>query len=121
MALYDRHIRPHLDEETRRLLGRTGSLGRRRISRFTRGFYSTGLLGRFISAAHLFGQAVRRRSARTAQMDSVEKQREFFDTRIAPVFDSRSFKALTSLRASLFGLGIPPAQYEALAGDAKTA
>jgi S-adenosylmethionine-diacylglycerol 3-amino-3-carboxypropyl transferase len=52
-------------------------------------------------------------------MDSVDKQREFFETRIAPVFDSRSFRALTSMRASLFGLGIPPAQYEALAGDAE--
>jgi S-adenosylmethionine-diacylglycerol 3-amino-3-carboxypropyl transferase len=31
-----------------------------------------------------------------------------------PVFDKALLKRLTSMRASLFGLGIPPAQYDAL-------
>ncbi|AKI00068.1 S-adenosylmethionine:diacylglycerol 3-amino-3-carboxypropyl transferase [Hoeflea sp. IMCC20628] len=118
VALYERHIRPHLDEKTRAYWGGREINGRRRISRFTRGFYSTGLLGRFISAAHVTGKLYGIDPRELLRMDSIEKQREFFETRIAPVFDSRSFKALTSLRASLFGLGIPPAQYDALAGDA---
>lgn len=117
-ALYERHIRPHLDAKTRAYWDGREANGRRRISRFTRGFYSTGLLGRFISAAHVIGKIYGVDPRDLLRMDSIEKQREFFETRIAPVFDSRSFKALTSLRASLFGLGIPPAQYEALAGDA---
>ncbi|MCY0095608.1 DUF3419 family protein [Hoeflea ulvae] len=118
VALYERHIRPHLDEATRAYWDGREVSGRRRISRFSRGFYSTGLLGRFISAAHVIGKLYGVDPRDLLRMDSVEKQREFFQSRIAPVFDSRSFKALTSLRASLFGLGIPPAQYEALAGDA---
>jgi S-adenosylmethionine-diacylglycerol 3-amino-3-carboxypropyl transferase len=117
LALYDRHIRPHLDETTRKYWDGREINGRRRISRFTRGFYTTGLLGRFISAAHFLGKIYGVDPRELLRMDSVEKQREFFNERIAPVFDSRSFKTLTSLRASLFGLGIPPAQYEALAGD----
>src|SRR3546814_12735583 len=46
-----------------------------------------------------------------------EEQRAIFETELAPVFDSAFMKWLTSQPASLFGLGIPPAQYEALAGD----
>lgn len=118
IALYERHIRPHLDEKTRAYWDGRELNGRRRISRFSRGFYNTGLLGRFISAAHVIGRIYGVDPRELLRMNSLEEQREFFKTRIAPVFDSRSFKALTSMRASLFGLGIPPAQYEALAGDA---
>ena len=107
MALYQRHIRPHLDEKTRAYWDGRELNGRRRISRFSRGFYNTGLLGRFISAAHVIGKIYGVDPRELLRMNSIEEQREFFKTRIAPVFDSRSFKALTSLRASLFGLGIP--------------
>ena len=40
---------------------------------------------------------------------------EVFDERIAPLFDRPHIKWLTRRRASLYGLGIPPAQYDALA------
>ncbi|WP_422370647.1 DUF3419 family protein [Hoeflea sp.] len=119
IALYERHIRPHLDPQTRAYWDGRDLTGRRRISKFARGFYATGLLGRFISVAHGLGRVYGVDPRELLRMDSVEKQREFFDKRIAPVFESRSFRILTSLRASLFGLGIPPAQYEALAGDAE--
>ncbi|MEQ8589485.1 MAG: DUF3419 family protein [Roseitalea porphyridii] len=119
IALYERHIRPHLDPQTRAYWDGRDLTGRRRISKFARGFYATGLLGRFISVAHGLGKVYGVDPRELLRMDSVEKQREFFETRIAPVFESRSFRTLTSLRASLFGLGIPPAQYEALAGDAE--
>jgi S-adenosylmethionine-diacylglycerol 3-amino-3-carboxypropyl transferase len=56
IALYDRHIRPHLDAKTRAYWDGRDLSGRRRISKFARGFYSTGLLGRFISIAHLLGK-----------------------------------------------------------------
>lgn len=118
IALYERHIRPHLDDRTRAYWDGREASGRRRISRFSRGFYKTGLLGRFISTAHLLGKVYGVDPRELLRMDTIEAQRAFFNTRIAPVFDSKSFKAMTSLRASLFGLGIPPAQYEALAGDA---
>src|SRR5690606_6397163 len=116
-ARNERHIHPHLDEDTRKYWDGRELNGRRRIARFTRGFYTTGLLGRFIAAAHLIGKLHGVEPRELLRMDSIERQREFFETRIAPVFDSKSFRFLTSLRASLFGLGIPPAQYEALAGD----
>ncbi|MES2058325.1 MAG: DUF3419 family protein, partial [Pseudomonadota bacterium] len=52
---------------------------------------------------------------------SIEEQREIFDREFAPMFDKGFIKWLTDQPASLFGLGIPPAQYEALAGDEKMA
>jgi S-adenosylmethionine-diacylglycerol 3-amino-3-carboxypropyl transferase len=48
---------------------------------------------------------------------SMEEQREIFETELAPIFDKGFVRWLTSQPASLFGLGIPPAQFEALAGD----
>ncbi|PWV98896.1 S-adenosylmethionine-diacylglycerol 3-amino-3-carboxypropyl transferase [Hoeflea marina] len=116
IRLYERHIRPHLDTQTRAYWDGREDFGRRRITRFARGFYRTGLLGRFIGTAHILGRIYGVNPRQLLSATSLAEQRQFFDTRIAPVFDSRSFRALTSLRASLFGLGIPPAQYEALAG-----
>ena len=115
--LYDRYLRDRLDAATRAYWDGRDALGRRRITRFTRGFYQAGLLGRFIGTAHLVAKlyGVDPRELLTAA--TIEEQRAFFENRIAPIFDSRSFRLLTSLKASLFGLGIPPAQYEALAGD----
>lgn len=115
--LYDRYLRDRLDAATRAYWDGRDAMGRRRIARFTRGFYQAGLLGRFIGTAHLVAKlyGVDPRELLTAK--TIEEQRAFFENRIAPIFDSRSFRHLTSLKASLFGLGIPPAQYEALAGD----
>ncbi|TDH35833.1 DUF3419 family protein [Pseudohoeflea suaedae] len=115
--LYDRYLRDRLDSQTRAYWDGRDALGRRRITRFTRGFHQAGLLGRFIGAAHLVAKLYGVDPRELLNATSIEEQRAFFETRIAPIFDSRSFRHLTSLKASLFGLGIPPAQYEALAGD----
>ncbi|MBA3056120.1 MAG: DUF3419 family protein, partial [Sphingomonadales bacterium] len=50
-----------------------------------------------------------------------EEQRRVFEERVAPIFDRKFIRWLTSQPASLFGLGIPPAQYEALAGNERMA
>jgi S-adenosylmethionine-diacylglycerol 3-amino-3-carboxypropyl transferase len=47
---------------------------------------------------------------------TVEEQRAIFDTKFAPFFDRKLIRWITDQRSSLFGLGIPPAQYDALAG-----
>ena len=39
----------------------------------------------------------------------------YFETTLAPLFDKRLVRWATSYRMSLYGLGIPPAQYESLA------
>jgi S-adenosylmethionine-diacylglycerol 3-amino-3-carboxypropyl transferase len=48
------------------------------------------------------------------QAKSRTEQREIFETHFKPLFEKKIVKWATSNRASLFGIGIPPAQYDAL-------
>lgn len=51
----------------------------------------------------------------------LEEQQAIFDAKLAPMFDRKFIRWITDQRSSLFGLGIPPAQYDALAGDNRMA
>jgi S-adenosylmethionine-diacylglycerol 3-amino-3-carboxypropyl transferase len=116
VALYDRVLAPKLHPETRRYWeGRV--FGRRRITMFARGFYRFGLLGRFLGAVHGVSRLARLDYAPLLAAPSLAAQKHFHDTRIAPLLDARPVRWLARRRASLFGLGIPPAQYDKLAAD----
>ncbi len=114
-ALFDRYLSPALDGNTKQYWhGRR--FGRRRITVFNRNIYETGLLGRFIGAAHLLARLHGVDLTRMASMRTVQEQRQFFDAEIAPLFDRPIVRWITSRKSSLFGLGIPPQQYDELAG-----
>jgi S-adenosylmethionine-diacylglycerol 3-amino-3-carboxypropyl transferase len=114
-------IRPHLDEPTRRYWEGRDLIGRRRIAGFRKGIYRRGLLGHFIGAAHLVARLHGVNPRELLGATTLEEQRRVFDERLAPVFERRFVRWLTAMPVSLFGLGIPPAQYEALAGDQRMA
>lgn len=116
IALYHDLIAPHLDAETRAYWEGRELTGRRRISRFARNFYHFGLLGRFIATGHFAARVFGANPKRLVEARSIEEQREIFAREIAPAFDNRLLRWITSNRASLFGLGIPPVQYDALSG-----
>jgi len=115
---YWRFLAPKLDTssrfywERRRVLG----LGRRRIGMFARDFYRHGLLGRFIGVAHVVARAYGINPRDVLRARTLGEQRTIFETALAPLFDKRLVRWATSRRLSLYGLGIPPAQYAALAG-----
>jgi S-adenosylmethionine-diacylglycerol 3-amino-3-carboxypropyl transferase len=119
---YWREIAPHLDAETRlywerrRLMG----LGRRRISMFSRNLYRQGLLGRFIGVGHVVARLYGVDLRELLRSKSIDEQRRFFDTSLAPLFDKRLVRWAMARRLSLYGLGIPPAQYASLAGAGGT-
>ena len=117
LEMYESHIRPGLDAASRRYWERRGVTGRRRIGGFATGFYRNGLLGNFIGAAHLLARLHGRDPGRILSATSRAEQRRLFEDHYAPIFDSRLMRWLISKPASLYGLGIPPAQYRALAGD----
>jgi S-adenosylmethionine-diacylglycerol 3-amino-3-carboxypropyl transferase len=118
---FDRFIAPSLDLETFTYWnGRSGS-GRRRITTFDRNIYRTGLLGRFIGAGHLAARLYGASFDRLMAARDIEEQRRIFDAEISPLFDSKLIRWLTSRKSSLFGLGIPPQQYEELVREAETA
>ncbi len=119
VTAYDRLIAPHLDRQSRAYWeGRSlHQLGRRRISIFASRAYRYGVLGRFIGLAHVVARlhGVRPRELLAAR--TLDDQRKFFESSLAPLFDKPMVRWATANRLSLYGLGIPPAQYEALAGS----
>lgn len=119
--VYKLQIAPHLDPVSRKYWEGRDFTGRRRISHFTRGIYRQGLLGGFIGVAHLFAKLYKIDLKRVLEAPTLEDQRAIFERELSPVFDKKFVRWLTDRPASLFGLGIPPAQYEALAGDRKMA
>lgn len=87
----------------------------KRKAYFARGFYRHGLLGRFIGAVHLFGKLAQVDFRPLLDAPDMAAQRAFYDQQIAPLFDKKLVQFLARQRAALFGLGIPPAQYDKLA------
>jgi S-adenosylmethionine-diacylglycerol 3-amino-3-carboxypropyl transferase len=113
---YERFVRPRLDAETLAYWESRRWNGRRRISMFSGDLYRHGLLGLFIGCGHraarLYGVDLRDMFRAT----SLAEQRDFFDSRLAPLFEKPLIRWLTSMKSTLFGLGIPPQQYKSLAG-----
>ncbi|MCG7507522.1 DUF3419 family protein [Mesorhizobium retamae] len=122
-AAYDRFIAPNLDPVSRHYWEKRNWRGRRRIEVFDRNFYRTGLLGLFIAAGHRTGRLFGVNPTGIMAARDLAEQRRFFDEKLAPVFDRKLLRWATSRKASLFGLGIPPAQYDSLitSGDGSMA
>ncbi|MDM9620939.1 DUF3419 family protein [Rhizobium sp. S96] len=113
-SAFNQFLAANLDETTRSYWnGR--KFGRRRITVFDRNIYKTGLLGRFIGAAHLLARLHGIDLTEITRTRSLREQRQFFDEKIAPLFEKPIVRWITSRKSSLFGLGIPPQQYDELA------
>jgi S-adenosylmethionine-diacylglycerol 3-amino-3-carboxypropyl transferase len=117
IARYDRSLRPHLDEATRAYWDARGLDGRRHIEAFAHNFYRHGLLGRVIGAGHLVAKLYGKRIDAVLTAQTLDQQRHAFEREIAPLFEKRFVRWLARRPAALYGLGIPPSQYRALAGD----
>ena len=113
---YERFVAPHLDSASRTYWEKRDWRGRRRISVFQRNFYRTGLLGLFIAAGHRVARLHGVDPSRIMAARTLDEQRRFFEEELLPLFDKPLLRRVTSMKASLFGLGIPPAQYDALLG-----
>lgn len=116
--LYDAYLRDRLDAETRAYWETRRFLSGRRINLFARNVYRFGLLGRFIGAVHLIALAYGKNPRRMLSAASLDEQRRLFEETLAPVFDSRLVRWLCRMPVSLYGLGIPPAQYAYLSASA---
>jgi S-adenosylmethionine-diacylglycerol 3-amino-3-carboxypropyl transferase len=111
---YDRFIAPNLDRVTRSYWERRNWHGKRRIAVFEKNFYQTGLLGFFISTGHRVAKLYGIDPSRIMEARTLRDQRRFFEEYLEPLFDRRLLRWATARKASLFGLGIPPAQYDSL-------
>jgi S-adenosylmethionine-diacylglycerol 3-amino-3-carboxypropyl transferase len=115
LAAYERFIRHHLDPTSRAYWEKRMLSGRRRITIFSRDLYRHGLLGLFIGMGHRVAKLYGIDPRDILKSSTMEEQRVYFDSALAPLFDKRMIRWATKRKSSLFGLGIPPQQYDALA------
>ena len=114
---YKAYIRPHLDGTSQRYWEARDLLGRRRINYFRTNLYRHGLLGAFIGASHLLARLHGRNPRKILAATSLEEQRKIFESELAPLFEKRHIRWLLNHPSALFGLGIPPSQFETLKGN----
>lgn len=114
---YDTLLRHRLDPVSRAYWDARALGVRRRIELFTRNFYRYGLLGRFLGAGHALARLHGVDPKVMLKADSLAQQRALFNQHLAPIFDKPTVRWLMRQPASLYGLGIPPAQYHALSSD----
>lgn len=117
VAVYDQALRPHLDPMTRRYWEGTDWRGRRRVQMLAHNLFRYGLLGRFIGAAHLVARVFGSNPRRMLAAATREQQAAIYQQTLAPLFRRPLVRWLLNSPASLFGLGIPPAQYSSLYAD----
>ncbi|QKV17374.1 DUF3419 family protein [Oricola thermophila] len=116
--LFDRLVAPHCDAATLSYWNGRRGIGGRRIEMFEDGFYRHGMLGRFIGSAHLLAGLFGVDLKSFLACRTPEEQATWFEANLAPVFEKRLVRWIAGNKASLIGLGIPPQQYDALAGAA---
>jgi S-adenosylmethionine-diacylglycerol 3-amino-3-carboxypropyl transferase len=106
---------PHMPEFAQTYWGQVDLTGRAKW--FSQDFYHQGLLGNFIGFGHWLAKRLGYDLSAVMQAKTSEEAQAIFDAQIAPVFDSRLVRWLSSQVWVLYGLGIPPRQYEVLKGD----
>jgi S-adenosylmethionine-diacylglycerol 3-amino-3-carboxypropyl transferase len=111
---YDKYIAPNLDDFSRKYWEGYSFFDGRRINYFTKNLYQFGLLGRTISFVHILAKiyGVDPREILTAK--NQQEQKEIFDRTLGPLFDKPIVKLICNMPVSLYGLGIPPSQFDEL-------
>jgi S-adenosylmethionine-diacylglycerol 3-amino-3-carboxypropyl transferase len=115
---YDHYIAEHLDLQTRSYWSGKKIPAIRRIKGFQNGFYRFGLLGRLIRLVHTVGKSYGKNPRKSFEkilsaQDRDERER-IFEEDIGILFSKKFVTWVSKIPAMLYGLGIPPAQYEAL-------
>ena len=119
LRLYTDYLKPNLDKQTRDYWeARMWPSGRKRIRLFTKNIYRFGLLGKFIGMVHLAARLYGRDARKIVEARDKQEQRTLFERELAHLYDKRFIKWACNLPISLYGLGIPPAQFESLKADA---
>lgn len=119
---YLRYIAPHLHKDTRRFwesntLGGSYLYGDR-ISFFTNdGLYDHSRNGYFLRFFHRVARVFGCNPERVLDAASLEEQKALYEKNIDPFFDTFVVKTLGKLPVTMFGLGIPPQQYDELKTD----
>ena len=118
---YDRYIAPHLDSFSREYWESKTLLHGRRINYFSKNIYRFGLLGQFIATVHFLAKIYGQDPSEILTAESLKEQGEIFDRTLGPIFDKKFVRFICNMPPALYGLGIPPAQFDELKGKADMA
>jgi len=121
---YQKYIAPNLDKDTRwfwesnTLLG--GVLYGDRIAFFRdAGLYDHSRNGYFLRFFHWLARRLGCKVDEVLKAKTLSEQAELYSKHIDPFFNSFLIKLIGRLPVTLFGLGIPPQQYDELTRDLK--
>lgn len=117
IRLYNQYIKPNLDPFSRKYWEGRRLNGEKRINYFRKNLYQFGLLGRFISIVHLLAKLYGRDPSEILDARSMEEQGVIFDRTLGPIFDKKFVRFICNMPPALYGLGIPPAQFDELKGS----
>lgn len=119
---YKKFIAPNLDDETKKFWESSSLFGKissgTRINYFKKGgLYEHSRNGYFLRFFHKFSRLLGCKPDEMLKAKTPEEQEELYQKYIAPFFDSFVIKTIGKLPITMFGLGIPPQQYEELKKD----
>jgi S-adenosylmethionine-diacylglycerol 3-amino-3-carboxypropyl transferase len=119
---YQKFIAPNLDEETKRFWGSNSLIGRithvKRIDFFDKdGLYEHSRNGYFLRAFNKFSRIMGCKPDELLKAKTHEEQEKLYAQYLEPFFNSFFIKAIGKLPITLFGLGIPPQQYDEMKKD----
>ena len=119
---YKKHLAPNLDNETKRFWESRSLKGKitnhQRINFFqTGGLYEHSRNGYFLRFFHKFARLFGCRPEEVLNAKTPDEQERLFQKHIAPFFDSFVIKTIGKMPVTMFGLGIPPQQFDELKND----
>jgi S-adenosylmethionine-diacylglycerol 3-amino-3-carboxypropyl transferase len=119
---YRKYIAPNLDADTRKFWEGNGFFGSLlygdRINFFKKGgLYEHSRNGYFLRFFHKFAHLLGCKPEELLKAKSQEEQEQLYQKYVSPFFDSFLIQTISKMPITMFGLGIPPQQYEELKKD----
>lgn len=116
---YYKYIAPNLDPFSKKYWEGWSPIHGRRINYFRKNIYQFGILGRFIGAVHLLSKIYGEDPREILKAKTLKEQGEVFDRTLGPIFEKKIVKMICNMPPALYGLGIPPSQFDELNTAAK--
>lgn len=119
---YEKFMAPNLDGETKKFWESNSFSGKilhgKRINYFKKGgIYEHSRNGYFLRFFHKFSRLLGCKPDEILKAKTPEEQEKLYEKYIAPFFDSFVIQTVGKMPVTMFGLGIPPQQYEELKKD----
>jgi len=119
---YQKYIAPNLDAETKEFWESNSFIGKithgKRIDFFRKGgLYEHSRNGYILRFFHKFSRLLGCKPEEMLKAKTPEEQAKLYEKYVAPFFDSFVIKTIGKMPVTMFGLGIPPQQYDELKKD----